>query len=172
MHAALRPYTTAGVALVGASVIAVSPVAPPLPDVQEATTRVVSNAQVALSAIDNPLAVFGPVFDQLTAFIEASVGSEIDNPARILTQLLTNQFGTAEAFATFATALGGVLGTIAQDLPTTIEDALTALSEGDLETAYVGTLVNVAFAFIPLILGGQLTPVLEVAQRPFAAAQA
>ena len=36
MHAAVRPYVTAGAALVGASVIAVTPIAPPPPDVQVA----------------------------------------------------------------------------------------------------------------------------------------
>jgi len=39
MHAAVRPYATAGVALVGASVIAVTPIAPP-PDVQLPPTEV------------------------------------------------------------------------------------------------------------------------------------
>ena len=36
MHAAVRPYITAGAALVGASVIAVTPIAAPPPDIQVA----------------------------------------------------------------------------------------------------------------------------------------
>ena len=40
MHAALRPYVTAGVALVGASVIAVTPIAPPAPVVHIANPAV------------------------------------------------------------------------------------------------------------------------------------
>jgi hypothetical protein len=40
MHAALRPYVTAGVALVGSSVIAVTPIAPSQPDIRAASTAV------------------------------------------------------------------------------------------------------------------------------------
>ena len=40
MHAALRPYVTAGVALVGSSVIAVTPIAPSQPDIRAASMAV------------------------------------------------------------------------------------------------------------------------------------
>src|SRR5215211_2971413 len=40
MHAAVRPYVTAGAALVGASVIAVTPIAAPPPDIQVANPAV------------------------------------------------------------------------------------------------------------------------------------
>lgn len=44
----LRPYTTAGVALVGAGVIAISPVAPPMPgDIFE---QILGNAEAAIGA--------------------------------------------------------------------------------------------------------------------------
>ena len=49
MNAAVRPYATAGVALVGASVIAISPLTPPMPDAQ-ALQRSVSSVSVELSA--------------------------------------------------------------------------------------------------------------------------
>ena len=39
MHAAVRPYATARVALVGASVIAVGPIVPPLPIFKSTTQR-------------------------------------------------------------------------------------------------------------------------------------
>jgi hypothetical protein len=48
MHAAVRPYATAGVALVGASVIAVSPIVPPLPDVH------VHNPAAQLAVLADP----------------------------------------------------------------------------------------------------------------------
>jgi hypothetical protein len=44
MHSALRPYVTAGVALVGSSVIAVTPIAAPQPDIR------VANPAVSLAA--------------------------------------------------------------------------------------------------------------------------
>ena len=49
MHAAVRPYVTAGVALFGASVIAVTPVAPAPPDIRIATPV------VQLMAAPNPI---------------------------------------------------------------------------------------------------------------------
>ena len=44
MHAAMRPYATAGVAMVGASVIAVTPIAPSQPDIR------IANPAVSLAA--------------------------------------------------------------------------------------------------------------------------
>ncbi len=41
MQYALRPYATAGVALVGASIIAVTPVAAPLPELQARSVKLV-----------------------------------------------------------------------------------------------------------------------------------
>src|SRR5438046_3820427 len=50
MHAALRPYVTAGVALVGASVIAVTPIAPPQPEARTANWDV----SLAAAITDTP----------------------------------------------------------------------------------------------------------------------
>ena len=46
MHAALRPYVTAGIALVGASMIAVTPVTPSLPGlpVEQTATRLLASS--------------------------------------------------------------------------------------------------------------------------------
>lgn len=48
MHAAVRPYVTAGIALVGASVIAVTPVTPSLPGlpVEQAATRLLADSSI------------------------------------------------------------------------------------------------------------------------------
>ena len=59
MQAALRPYATAGVALVGASVIAVSPVTVP-PTAVEAGPRYVRSSSPRLV---NPIDAFRPVFE-------------------------------------------------------------------------------------------------------------
>ena len=48
MTAAVRPFVTAGVALVGASVIAVTPIAPPPPDIR------VANPAMRLTAAEVP----------------------------------------------------------------------------------------------------------------------
>jgi hypothetical protein len=51
VHAALRPYVTAGVALVGASVIVVTPIAPPPPEIRSAELAV--RLAAATSSIAN-----------------------------------------------------------------------------------------------------------------------
>ena len=62
MQAALRPYATAGVALVGASVIAVSPVTLTPTAVQE-----VRASAVRLSSLVNPIDVFAPLIESAIA---------------------------------------------------------------------------------------------------------
>src|SRR3954471_21547240 len=62
MQLALRPYATAGVALVGASVIAVSPVAVPPTAVEQ-----VRESAVHLSALANPFEAFQPVLQNALA---------------------------------------------------------------------------------------------------------
>jgi len=75
MQAALRPYATAGVALVGASVIAVSPVIATPTALEEAR-----DAAVHLSALVNPIDAFRPVFDE-TAGADGFVSIEV-SPTR------------------------------------------------------------------------------------------
>ena len=49
----MRPYVTAGIAIVGASLIAISPIAPPVPKLH---LPAISDGRVALSAFVNPIA--------------------------------------------------------------------------------------------------------------------
>jgi hypothetical protein len=86
MQSALRPYVTAGVALVGASAIAVTPVTAPPSAVEGAR-----DTAVHLSALVNPIDVFGPIFQAAIENAQAA-GQEIaNNPAPILTQIIANQ---------------------------------------------------------------------------------
>jgi hypothetical protein len=89
MHAAVRPYATTGVALVGAGVIAVTPLAP-LPDVHIPTLR----APVALTQATNP---YTQVFQQAVANLEAILSTAATNPTPILTKILSNQITTLQA---------------------------------------------------------------------------
>ncbi|MCV7229221.1 hypothetical protein [Mycolicibacterium komossense] len=106
MHTVIRPYATAGVALIGAAVIAVTPVAPPVPDLH---SPAFSHAAVGLAASVNPIATWAETVQQA---IENSVGLGAmvwNNPAPILSQIIANQVDTA-------TALGAALQTAAQGL--------------------------------------------------------
>lgn len=76
MQLASRSYLAAGVALVGASAIAVSPMAPSVP----ATSPV--HMPVALTAaIDNPFTVFEPAFTATQTMISNIIERQTTNPA-------------------------------------------------------------------------------------------
>lgn len=145
MQLTARPYLAAGVALVGASAIAVSPVAPPVPDAAEVVSRA-----VAPTAFANP---FAPVFADAVTNIEKLIAAVAANPAPILTQVVENQIATAgvlgglgrdyvENFVGFVTGTGeGVT------LPGQLTDAFEALEDGDYGTAF-GLLAAVPLLFV------------------------
>ena len=88
MQLALRPYVTAGIALVGASVIAVSPIVPSHSEVHLPAVNLTAS-------IDNPFQVFAPVVNAAGNWITSTIQSEITNPFPILQQIATNQITTA-----------------------------------------------------------------------------
>ncbi|MFN6550202.1 hypothetical protein ACP6C7_00550 [Mycolicibacterium septicum] len=91
MQLAARSYLAAGVALVGASAIAVSPVAPSAPPV---------HLPVALTAsVDNPFVVFEPVATATQELITSVIERQTSNPAPILRQLAANAVAGVEAVA-------------------------------------------------------------------------
>jgi hypothetical protein len=119
MQAALRPYATAGVALVGASVIAVSPVT-----VTQTAAQEVRDAAVQLSALTNPLDAFGPVFEAAVADLQA-LGQQIGaNPAPILAAILGNLPGNIADLPGNALAQLLEIPQIPGQLPGQIGDAL------------------------------------------------
>ncbi|CRZ18207.1 hypothetical protein [Mycolicibacterium neworleansense] len=90
MQLAARSYLAAGVALVGASAIAVSPVAPSTPEVY---------TPVALTAaIDNPVTVFAPVATATQELIASVIERQTSNPAPILRQLGANAVAGYQSF--------------------------------------------------------------------------
>ncbi|OHV04097.1 hypothetical protein [Mycobacterium talmoniae] len=138
MHATLRPYLTAGVVLVGASTIAVTPAAAPLPAIQH---RVVELTTGASALIDETHDIFGGALNTLTGAVGAdaallTVPSQVPlftswldvfasafsnagelgktvlaDPAPILTQLVTNWLGYGQTYA-------GALGQAVENLVT------------------------------------------------------
>ncbi|MGV0811711.1 hypothetical protein ABQF34_07080 [Mycolicibacterium boenickei] len=91
MQLAARSYLAAGVALVGASAIAVSPVTPSAPPV---------HMPVALTAsVDNPLTVFQPVATATQELITSVIERQTSNPAPILRQVAANLVAGVEVFA-------------------------------------------------------------------------
>ncbi|MEW2482291.1 hypothetical protein AB0876_22085 [Mycobacterium sp. NPDC049093] len=96
LNLALRPYATAGIALVGASVIAATPLAPP-PAIHPPALS--SQAAVELSAFTNPLDTWASVLAATITNLEVRGQVIINNPAPILRQVIANQMANATALA-------------------------------------------------------------------------
>lgn len=101
MQLALRPFTTAGIALVGAGVIAVSPLAPP--PVATSATTTMSAASVALTASSSfvdPIAYWGEVLELAGTNLSTHFEAAIADPFPVLGQVVENQVGYANTIIT------------------------------------------------------------------------
>lgn len=152
MQATLRPYATAGIALVGASVIAVSPVTVPSTAVEE-----VRDAAVELSALTNPVDVFGPIFETALENVRSLGHAIAENPAPILEQILANQLN---GIGNLPAAIEAQIGVLPQ-LPDLLSDAAAS------ELANIAKLGELGQAFIEntlgVITGGALQGQIELA---------
>ncbi|MDA2891458.1 hypothetical protein PDG61_11095 [Mycolicibacterium sp. BiH015] len=131
MQSALRPYLTAGVALVGASVIAVNPVTP-APEVLR------NSHEVSLAAISNPTDPFVAYPEAVTnTFTNLALlgGALLEWPAPILQAFVEAQlsYGAASWDATLDTA--GGLAAFAAALPIVFQTAVTQLIQGQVGPA-------------------------------------
>ncbi len=157
MQLALRPYVTAGIALAGASVIAVSPispVAPSLPDIQVHA----SSTAVDLTGVTNP------VGDPITALIEvltstaqnaAALGGQVvDNGAPVMTQVLANLTGYVQTYGTALqnTGLGlAMWQTNNQWMLDYAYEQLQAGQIGDAISYFVYAVSGIATAMFPML---------------------
>lgn len=160
MQIAGHPYLAAGVALVGASAIAISPVAPPMPDI---SVPAVSSADVNLSAATDPIQAYADLFANTIANVSTLIGTEVTDPAPVLLQVITNQLSTAgslyTAFEGSATALGNALDpSNPWSIPSLLQASLTDLLAGDINSA----VANLWSAFLTPVAGAVL-PLLEPA---------
>jgi hypothetical protein len=118
MQQALRPYATAGIALVGASMIAVTPTVLPPPAAQVRSVQLVD------------------AWSELISNTTANIDSIISNASssditQLFSDLVTNPYGVIEAFANFdptvTTDLTSLPATISVELPPGLELAIAGL---------------------------------------------
>jgi hypothetical protein len=152
MHGAtIRPYVNAGVALVGAGVIAAAPVAAPAPP--HVSLPTVRSAEVALTAAVNPLEAYGQLFNNTFQNIGLLTNQTFQNGiAPLLSQVLRNQ-------QTLIQDLGQALEESLQisnpeSIPAVLQRAVNQLANGQFqdaaETIATG-ITNVAVPFgLPL----------------------
>ncbi|BBX91178.1 hypothetical protein H5U98_07975 [Mycolicibacterium boenickei] len=137
MQLAARPYLAAGVSLLGAGAIAISPVAPPMPDI---TVPAISAAQVNLSAATDPIQAYIDLFTNTFTNVQARIGDELADPAPILQQVVANQIDSATGIATALQAAGESLAKSLDpsnpfSFPAKFQEAFEELSAGNIEGA-------------------------------------
>lgn len=167
MQVAARSYLAAGVALVGASAIAISPVAPPIPDV---TVSAISSPQVELSASANPLEAYLALVTNTVTNVGATISAELDDPAPVLRQIIANQLATAESlFEGLQGAGEGLINVLdpanPYGIPAQLQLALSDLLEGDIN----GAVANAWSAFLSPVLNvglPLLEPIINAVKQP------
>ncbi|WP_454788045.1 hypothetical protein [Mycolicibacterium lutetiense] len=151
LNLALRPYATAGIALVGASVIAAAPLAPP-PEVH--LPALSSQASVELSAFTNPLDTWASVLAATLTDVGALGQAIAENPAPILRQVIANQMAHATRLAgigqTVATNIGSLLNpSNPYSSVSLLQKAVNQAMAGDITTAidsvYSALILNPAY---------------------------
>lgn len=169
MNRAAKSYLTSGVALAGASVIAISPVvatpvSPPGTDTHSAFS--VSTADLQLATTVNPLAAWAEVVSSAYSNVASLSEEVLSDPAPILRQFILNQLSNGEAVVSAGTgAIGGFLEYLSPDnafglgaqLQTAAEQLGSGNIAGAIETAtqalFLAPVISVA---IPVLSSGLL----------------
>ncbi|MDY6998749.1 MAG: hypothetical protein SW019_19305 [Actinomycetota bacterium] len=178
MNSATKSYLASGVALAGASVIAVAPVvtAPPdSPDMKIPPAAPMSTAEVQLAATVDPITAWVDVVT--SAYSNAAViGEEVlANPLPTLRQFVLNQIGNGETGVTAAGgAVEGFVNYISPDNPgglvAQLQTAAEELTSGDVAGAIdttaqalvLGPVLNIG---LPVLTSGLLEIPGTIAQN-------
>ncbi|MFV8048770.1 hypothetical protein [Mycobacterium sp. 48b] len=148
MEIAVRSYLTAGVALAGAGVIAVSPVMPTPTDIQLPAVHA-SSAAVALSALTNPVDAWAQTLSNASANLQSLGEQLLASDFPVLRTVISNQIGNATVVGNAFQAYADNLATTLQGLPDALQTASDLISQGEITAAVDGLTVSL----LPAILG-------------------
>lgn len=170
MQLTMRPYVNAGLALAGAGVIAVAPVVPSQA-LHAPTLPQVHMPAVQLTALDNPLDVFGPIVTALQQLAgdTANVAATSVNP--LLRQVVINQLYTLQQAQQLIGNVAGGLGTLGAALPSTLQAVGAQLATGNVNGAIDAFQSGILLGGLQLITGIS-QPIQNIVQRPLAVASA
>ncbi|AQT78862.1 hypothetical protein B1R94_05690 [Mycolicibacterium litorale] len=138
-------------ALLGASVIAMSPLTPVMPEIQ-AMQRTVSSVGVQLSASVNPIENWLQVFQKSAANLGAIGQQIVDSPAPILSQIVANQIASLTTLQTALANSATNLRQIIESIPGAIDTARGQLQGGHIVDAFntLNNTVVIPFALTAL----------------------
>ncbi len=195
MQLALRPYATTGIALIGASAIAITPLAAPKIETQVETQ--IHHAAVQLAAMANPLAAYEQTFQDTIKSLQGILTTASANgPAPVATAVLNNQLAALQdlyglifpsaggavslasltqvladqpdAQGTLLAALHTALGGVVTALTTTVPPLLQSAAD-DLGNANVeGAINNALLAVVTAVfpVTGLIGPALDAIADP------
>ncbi|BBX86385.1 hypothetical protein [Mycolicibacterium aubagnense] len=154
MQAFVRTGMTSGVALIGASAIALSPIVV-APQQVHLPAIPVSSIATTLTAQVDPISAWVQVLTASFSNISA-LGQQVwADPAPILKQILTNQLGYANTTATALGAAGNSFVTALQGLPPAFQQAAQQMAAGHIDSgiatvygAVLGLVINPGFALL------------------------
>lgn len=152
----LRPHLAASVALVGAGLIAVNPVAPAMgADIVHRAVHL-TTAAADLAAATDPLSEWSTVLTEAATNI-SQIGGEIQaDPLPALAEVIANQLAFSDTLDTNLQSLVGTVNTLVTDqLPQAVQALIAGIDAGDISSA-----VNMFTS----TLGADLLPALN----PFA----
>ncbi|SEH68982.1 hypothetical protein SAMN04489835_2907 [Mycolicibacterium rutilum] len=159
MQVAVRPRMKAGIAVVGASALAIAPIAVAPPD-SKLSAASISSAAVALTA--NPVDFYTEVFERSLGNTQALAEIFLSNPVPVLQQVLANQFANIESLvAAVGTAANGIATALTDEVPQLLQTAFNDLSNGNVEGA-LNTLLSLPLTFaLPLleVVGAIVVPI-------------
>lgn len=148
METAVRSYLTAGVALAGAGVIAVSPVMPTSTDIQLPAVST-SSAAVTLSALTNPVDAWAQTLSNASANLQSLGEQLLASDFPILRTVISNQIGNATVVGNTLQTYADSLATTLQGLPDALQAASDLISQGEITAAVDG----LTLSLLPAILG-------------------
>lgn len=131
MHVAVRSSVTAGVALVGAGILAASPIAPPVPDMHLPAIHVDATT---LAAAVSPIDTYKQVFE--TAVTNIRTLAADSDPGEVIKQVVANQISALTTLGKGLNTAGTGLATaLTHDVPQLLNTVFTQLAAGDFEGA-------------------------------------
>jgi hypothetical protein len=175
MHVAARPHVTAGIALAGAAAVAVSPFAPPLPDIHLPNQHDVQAAAVRLTAGWDPLAPWQTALNTASANASTLADNFLLAPGVGLQQAIVNEVGFLKEVINDPSSLGTVLQQIATNAQTVASGLTgvnaTAATNKAAQAHSVDTLHGLLASTLPTMLPpgtdvAAVTQVLNVLESP------
>lgn len=135
----LRRYSTAGIAVATAGVIAISPLTVPLPQLHVAApSSLVSTRTVDLTAFVNPIAAWGDVLTTTVGDIGKLGQAYAADPFPIVRQVIANQVGYAQQIMSIGQQMGNGLRFWANRAPGVFRTALQQLASGQFYNGVTG----------------------------------